>query len=164
MEGKYIHALALSDSHGNRSALEEILRRNADAEYIFHLGDNIDDARYIECRTRARVICVKGNCDMGESGNEAEEIVLMGQKIFLTHGHHYGVKYSYDRVFYAGQEREAKAVLFGHTHQQFCEFKDGLWLVNPGSAGASYDGVTGYATLLIGKMGVVPKLRRLEEW
>ena len=33
-------------------------------------------------------------------GNTEDEIVLAGQKILLTHGHFYKVKYSYDRLFY----------------------------------------------------------------
>lgn len=155
---QYIHALVLSDTHGNRSAIDTVLGKNPNMEYIFHLGDHIADARYIDQNVRARVICVKGNCDAGDVGNEEDEIVLAGQKILLTHGHPYKVKYSCDRLFYHAKECEAAAALFGHTHRQYCEYEDGLWLVNPGSAGASWDGNIYYATLLIGKMGVVPKL------
>ena len=96
------------------------------------------------------------------AGNTEDEIVLAGQKILLTHGHFYKVKYSYDRLFYHAKECGATAALFGHTHRQYCEYEDSLWLVNPGSAGASPDGTICYATLLIGRMGVVPKLRTLK--
>ena len=159
---QYIHALVLSDTHGNRSAIDAVLGQNRNVEYIFHLGDNIADARYIDQNANAKVICVKGNCDAGDAGNTEDEIVLAGQKILLTHGHFYKVKYSYDRLFYHAKECGATAALFGHTHRQYCEYEDSLWLVNPGSAGASPDGTICYATLLIGRMGVVPKLRTLK--
>lgn len=158
---EYVHALVLSDTHGNKSAIDAVLQECGAVDYIFHLGDNSSDARYIDEKTRAKVVFVKGNCDMGDVGNEVDEIVLKGQKILLTHGHLFKVKYSYDRLYYKGLEAEAKAALFGHTHKPFCEYRDGLWLVNPGSAGDSFDGVVHYATLLIGEMGVVPKLRTL---
>ncbi|WP_066684027.1 metallophosphoesterase family protein [Christensenella intestinihominis] len=159
---QYIHALVLSDTHGNKGAIDAVLGQNRDVEYIFHLGDHIRDARYIDQNTRARVVCVKGNCDVGDAGNTEDTIVLMGQKILLAHGHLYKVKYSYDRLFYHARECAAAAALFGHTHRQYCEYEDGLWMVNPGSAGASHDGNICYATMLIGKMGVVPKLKTLK--
>ena len=45
---QYIHALVLSDTHGNRSAIDAVLGQNRNVEYVFHLGDNIADARYID--------------------------------------------------------------------------------------------------------------------
>ena len=98
---------------------------------------------------------------MGEAANEFEEVVLAGQKIILTHGHLLKVKYSYERAFYYAQEHEAKAIIFGHTHRQYCEYIDGIWMINPGSAGESGSGGIEYATLLISDVGVVPKLKKI---
>lgn len=159
MESTYV--LVLSDTHGNRRAIDAVLCENRDVEYIFHLGDCISDARYIDQNTRAKVICVKGNCDAGSEGEEFTEVVVKGRKILLTHGHLYKVKYSYDRLFYKAKEQEVDAALFGHTHRQYCEYEDGIWMVNPGSAGGSEIDRVDYATLLIGKMGVIPKLKTL---
>ena len=159
---KMVRALVLSDTHGNKGVIDRALRQFADFDYIFHLGDNISDARYIEQNTRAIVVAVKGNCDMGDAGNDTEQVVLCGQKIILTHGHLLKVKYSYDRAFYYAQEQGAKAILFGHTHQPYCKYEDGIWLVNPGSAGCSYDGIERAATLMIGEVGVIPKLRIID--
>ena len=39
-----------------------------------------------------------------------------GIKIFFTHGHKWGVKYSTDRLFYKAKEIGAQIALFGHTH------------------------------------------------
>ena len=161
MTAKYVHAFVISDTHGNREAMKKALAAQTGMEYVFHLGDYVRDAKWIEGKTRARVVYVKGNCDVGESANEFEEIVLMGQKIVLTHGHLLQVKYSYDRALYYAQEHGAKAILFGHTHHPYCEYVDGIWMVNPGSAGESPDGTIPYATLLIGEMGVIPKLQKV---
>lgn len=158
---EYVHALVLSDTHGNKSAIDAVLKDCSGMDYIFHLGDNISDARYIERKSCAKVICVKGNCDVGDHGDEVEKVVLKGQKILLTHGHQFKVKYSYDRIYYKALEEKVQAVLFGHTHKPFCEYREGIWMLNPGSAGESFDGIIHYATLLIGEMGVVPKLREV---
>ncbi len=157
----YVHALALSDTHGSRSVIDQILRQFPQMDYIFHLGDNVSDARYIDQNTRAKVVSVKGNCDTGDKTAEIEEIVIRGQKLILTHGHLLKVKYSYDRAFYYAQEHGAKAILFGHTHKPYCEYEQGIWLLNPGSAGCAYDGLVSVATLMIGEKGVIPKLRTL---
>jgi len=158
---EYVHALVLSDTHGNAEAVKRVLDACPQAGYVFHLGDHVSDVRLIHENSRAHVVNVKGNCDPGEAVSEFEEVVIKGQKIILTHGHLLKVKFSYDRAFYYAQEHEAKAILFGHTHRQYCEYIDGIWMVNPGSAGESPGGEAEYATLLIGDMGIVPKLKKI---
>ncbi|MEF9988185.1 MAG: metallophosphoesterase family protein, partial [Christensenella sp.] len=90
---KYIHALVMGDTHGNKSAIDAVLRKCGEVEYIFHLGDNCSDARYIDMNCRAKLVFVKGNCDTGDAVDTLDEIVLMGQKILVTHGHLFQVKY-----------------------------------------------------------------------
>ena len=152
-------ALVVSDTHGNRSSLNQIAREYADVEYLFHLGDYAMDAEYLADELpHAKVISVKGNCDLIADAPEFEEIVIGGNKIILTHGHTLNVKYSYDRVFFYAQEHEAKAILFGHTHVPCKEYKAGIWLVNPGSAGEETAGRCSVAMLLAGSAGIVPKI------
>ncbi|MEF9863912.1 MAG: YfcE family phosphodiesterase [Christensenellaceae bacterium] len=151
---KYIKALVLSDTHGNKAAINQVLQKCGAVDYIFHLGDNASDIRAID--TTARVVCVKGNCDMGCDIPETEEVVIKGHKIILTHGHRLHVKYSYDRVNYYAHEHEARILLFGHTHMPYLEYAEGIWLLNPGSTGES-DEIC-YATFLVGDVGVIPKL------
>jgi putative phosphoesterase len=153
-----LRALAVSDSHGDRGALKNLLDQFGDVEYIFHLGDYAGDADYIAANSRARVLRVRGNCDFISDAPYHEEIEIRGQKIILTHGHKLGAKYSYDRLFYYAKERQAQAVLFGHTHVSFCEYMDGIWLVNPGSLSEPRNGPPSAARLLIGEFGVVPKI------
>ena len=56
-----------------------------------------------------------------------------GKKIFMCHGHRYGVKYGYNSIFYRGKEVGADIVLFGHSHLPIIDEHDGLILMNPGS-------------------------------
>lgn len=153
-----VRALALSDSHGDKGAISKALDRFGDVDYIFHLGDYSSDAEYVAEQSKARVITVRGNCDYISDDPYFEEVVIRGQRIILTHGHKLGAKYSYDRLFYYAQEREAKALLFGHTHVPYCEYMDGIWLVNPGSISEPRSGLPSAARLLIGAFGVVPKV------
>jgi putative phosphoesterase len=56
--------------------------------------------------------------------------------ILACHGHAYGVKSDLYRVTLRGQERNARIVLFGHTHQAYQTDDGQIMLFNPGSAGA----------------------------
>lgn len=153
-------ALAVSDTHGNRQILPQIARQFPDVRYVFHLGDGVRDAVWLaDHMPDSTVVNVKGNCDWSSECNDFEELTIAGQKIVLTHGHLLQVKYGYDRLLYYAQERNAQAVLFGHTHQAYIERVDGIWLINPGSAGEPRGGAQPtVAILLIGEVGIVPKL------
>lgn len=153
-----VRALALSDSHGDNKAIQKALDLFGDVEYIFHLGDYASDAEYISEHSRAKVLSVRGNCDFLSEDPYFEEVVIRGQRIVLTHGHRLGAKYSTDRLLYYAQAHEANAILFGHTHVPYCEYADGIWLVNPGSVAEPRGERPSAARLLIGEYGVVPKI------
>ncbi|MGI6153454.1 MAG: metallophosphoesterase [Christensenellaceae bacterium] len=155
---KSLVALAVSDTHRNTTMLNKIVSRFTDVDYVFHLGDNVSDAHYLQERMQAEVIYVKGNCDFDSNAPGFAEVFLLGQKIILTHGHTLKVKYSYDRALYYAQEHEAQALLFGHTHRAYTEYINGVWLINPGSAGEGRAQKESAARLLITKMGIVPKI------
>lgn len=159
----FIRTVAVSDTHHNRKALKEIVRCFSDMKYLFHLGDNVADAHYLaENMPNTAVISVRGNCDWGDDEPEWELITIKGQRIVLTHGHLFHAKFGYDRLEYFGREKNASAVLFGHTHVPYIEKDGGLWLINPGSAGEPRGGDPTVAVILIGTVGLVPKLIRLQ--
>ncbi len=56
---------------------------------------------------------------------------------YMTHGHNHGVKYSgTDHLLSDARKYGAKLVMYGHTHRIDCRQEpDGIWLLNPGSAG-----------------------------
>ena len=134
--------------------------RQPKAEVVIHLGDGADEAEMVKAKFPEKTFLqVRGNCDWGCDLPVEGEITLEGKKLFYTHGHAYNVKYGLYNICCAAREKKADIVLFGHTHTPYCEFEEGVWLVNPGSAGASNDGLLHYATLLIGKVGIIPKLK-----
>ena len=66
---------------------------------------------------------------------EVLQPTLDGVKFFLTHGHRYSVKYTLDALLNAAYFAGANIVLFGHTHRAVNETMQGLYVVNPGTAG-----------------------------
>ncbi len=80
-----------------------------------------------------------------------DEFVLEGKRIFMTHGHLYGVKTGLGAVLNAAVTRSADILLFGHTHRVHKELFNGMLVVNPGSVGL---GLKTYAVLEI-KHGAV---------
>ena len=125
--------LVFSDSHGMISEMEKAVFDHT-PNHIIHLGDYTSDARKLqEIFPRIPFSVVKGNCDF--SVDEPTELFLVfeGVRVFLTHGHKYGVKMDYDRLLYAAEEQNAQLVLFGHTHYQTVVHEHGIILFNPGS-------------------------------
>lgn len=127
--------LVLSDSH-------QIISRMADAvelerpDYVIHLGDCTRDAEDLRrlC-PKLPLVCVRGNCDFGSIEEDVRVAEYDGVRIFMTHGHLYGVKSGLMRCFLAAKEKQAHIALFGHTHCPYCDCEGGIWMVNPGSCG-----------------------------
>ena len=125
----------VSDSHGDRGALSNIMLmlEYKSVEGIIHLGDGYLDIEPFETAFPRGAYRVKGNCDLYGEENE-QEIMIGGVRIFITHGHRYHVKQNTDYLWMEAAAREAKAALFGHTHEQHMEERGGILLMNPGSA------------------------------
>ena len=127
--------LVISDSHGRRSTLEDVVSicSKSDApDMIVHLGDNISDARYLRQRVQQSVLAVPGNCDW--SDEQAECVVnLGGVNVLICHGHTLHVKQTLLSLSCRAQEKGVRAALFGHTHTQYSAYEYGVLLVNPGA-------------------------------
>jgi len=150
--------LVLSDTHGSKLWMEKALTAAGRIDEIFHLGDHVRDAVSLADQTKLPVSFVKGNCDFGDFPLK-EMRVVCGKRILLTHGHQLAVKYTLDRLIYAGEEANADAVLYGHTHRAYLEFSGGLLLLNPGSAAEPRDGGKHTAAILsVSPEGIVPGL------
>ena len=67
------------------------------------------------------------------------EIEYAGKRIFFSHDHPYIVKFGYENIIAEAKRRNADIVLFGHTHNQYTEYLDGLYIMNPGSVGMNGD-------------------------
>lgn len=155
--------LVLSDSH---SALS-FMRRCIDAiqpDMLIHLGDYVKDADAIaEEYPDIPFYRVPGNCDLFRLQQPMADIVkptIYGRKFFLTHGHLHGVKSQLIRLVSDARASGADVVLYGHTHEAYCEqLEDGLWIMNPGSCGY-YGGSVGLIEM---NMGEIHRCRILKD-
>ncbi len=135
--------LIFSDSHGRVGDMLDAVEREK-PDRIFHLGDLIRDADDVAAAyPHIPVDRVVGNCDGWTSGAEALEVTAGGVRFLLVHGHSQHAKSGIAGLLRAGWERKADVVCFGHTHQPYLERQsDGMWLVNPGTAGGVYRSAT----------------------
>lgn len=120
----------VSDSHGNKGRIEQVLEKG-DYDYFFFMGDGINDLglySYV-----SQVYAVSGNCDyFGGEPNE-KIITLCGKKILITHGNKYGVKSGLGLLYDYARSINADLVFYGHTHRQQIDNIGGIYFVNPGT-------------------------------
>ncbi|RNA70249.1 metallophosphoesterase family protein [Alteribacter keqinensis] len=124
-------AMIISDSHGWRSELKEVIdRHRSEVDMVIHCGDSELETEAPELEG---VHTVRGNCDF--TGKFPEERVdeAKGIRVFSAHGHLLNVKMSSLQLKYKGQETEADVVCFGHSHVPEAFVEDGMLFVNPGS-------------------------------
>ena len=104
----------------------------------FFLGDGLRDIAALSDKyPDLPVYSVRGNCDFRSDVSNAIICNVGGVSIFATHGHLYSVKYETEFSTLAEHAKDAGAdiALFGHTHWQHLSEKNGVMLLNPGSAG-----------------------------
>lgn len=148
-----------SDSHGNLSHMVEAAARTK-PDRIFHLGDGWRDAQALHARfPDIPLDQVAGNCDLRPVGPIEKVIDVAGKRLLLCHGHTYGVKRTLLNGLYAAREQGADLFLFGHTHRPFCETRQGVILLNPGSIGDSTR--PSYAVVCVKNGEWEPELLRL---
>lgn len=136
--------IAVSDTHGRLSALEEVLERCLTADAVLFLGDGlreVDAARTLY--PNMNIMAVRGNCDLGAvEAAPAMSILCAGEhKVLYTHGHLLGVKHGLGGLLAAARENGADIALFGHTHCRYMGYEDGIYVLNPGSAAQPRDGL-----------------------
>lgn len=130
--------LVFSDSHGELSYMKAAIEREK-PDRILHLGDVIRDAERLaewlqKDRPGVAVEMVRGNCD-GWYGDapEEKELFFGTKRVWMLHGHAYGVKMGDGMLVSEARSRGADVVLYGHTHVPKCEW-NGLWVMNPGTS------------------------------
>jgi len=127
--------LVFSDSHGMVGFMQRIAEKE-NPDMIFHLGDLESDCD--GAFANIRVVKVRGNCDF-HSFEEKERILEFGpSKIWMTHGHLYGVKNGLASLLKHGEELGANVILYGHTHRRYLLETDRYVVMNPGTPDSSY--------------------------
>ena len=126
--------LVVADTHRDAFALRAAILKQPKAEVVIHLGDGVEEAADARDSFRDRMfLIVRGNCDWGSTLPAEGLARLAGKNIFYTHGYTYNVKYGMYEVVEAARSRKADILLFGHTHEAVTEYRDGLYVMNPGS-------------------------------
>lgn len=131
--------LIFSDSHSAISFMRlcmEAIKPDA----VIHLGDYYDDGEVIkEEYPTTPMYQVPGNCDKYRLPAFVPEILVDrvgGAELYMTHGHKHNVKLGIWALVRDARAAGCAAALYGHTHVSDChQEEDGLWVVNPGSAG-----------------------------
>lgn len=125
--------LIVSDTHGRDHYLIKTIEKVSPIDLLIHLGDFEEDEENIKAIAPCPVELVSGNNDFF-IGLPREKIIQIGKyRIFMTHGHRYGVNYSSSTVIETAIRNNANIVMFGHTHVPMIDLSGSVWLVNPGS-------------------------------
>ncbi|HYG56510.1 MAG TPA: metallophosphoesterase [Symbiobacteriaceae bacterium] len=131
-----VRIAVISDTHGHLENLSKVQAELGRVDWLIHAGDFLRDAAPLAKRLGLpsdRVRAVVGNCDYPITEPVQDLFELEGVRILLTHGHHFGVKHTLDRIYYRAQEARAAVVVFGHSHMAVNAPERGILLFNPGS-------------------------------
>ena len=124
--------LVVSDSHHRTERLKFAFDQ-CKPDAVLHLGDNIIDAYELRWQVSGTVLyMVKGNCDYQDCEESELLLCIEGVKIFMSHGHGYGVKKGLNALIHAARKKGADLALYGHTHLAQIREMPGLTLMNPG--------------------------------
>ncbi len=151
----------VSDSHGGTLHLERFVEfcREEGIDRVFHLGDVVEDAKWLRKRLDVPLTLVAGNCDyLSHEAREARETVE-GKRLLLVHGDRYGVRCGGDRLSYYAEEQMMDAALYGHTHRSFAGYVGKVLLINPG---ALKDG--SLCVLEVSPGDMIPRILDVDEW
>lgn len=152
----------ISDSHGSKKTVENILAAREDSRHVFFLGDVTDDIEDMKTVFPDKNFYIaSGNCDFFSLYPSSGIETVGGKKIFYTHGHTLGVKHGLESLIAAAKARECEIALYGHTHTSQILYEDGLYIVNPGSCSRPRDFHPSYAVIDIEENGIMPVIINL---
>ena len=124
----------MSDSHGDLAAVRRAAEAVGAVDLWLHAGDYCADAAFLAECTGVRTVGVAGNCDgLAARFPKEEYLDLEGVRVFLTHGHAFGVKGGTDGLLDWARQMDALVAVYGHTHIPEARQSGALWVVNPGS-------------------------------
>ena len=151
--------LVFSDSHGKSSAMEQVAWDHPEADALLHLGDCERDFEGVQILFPQKIIrMVRGNCDWFSQTPVVDMLTVAGKRILLAHGHTFQVKISLEDIMAEAKNRQADIVLFGHTHVPLVDYKDGIYVLNPGSISLPRAGAPTYGVVDITEAGIVTRV------
>ena len=127
--------LVVSDNHRKLDNIYQLLEENPDISYFIHLGDSegSEDAIRTHLPKGCESYFVQGNNDFFAYLPKEIEMRLGKERLFLTHGHLYGVGFDLQGLADEARARNCSMALFGHTHSPFSRMVNAVLCINPGS-------------------------------
>lgn len=145
-----MNIVVFSDSHGDSSAMHQVLLSKPTTDVVFFLGDGIEETKELEYAfPNIDFFYVLGNCDPSGKSSLENIIKLENKYIYFTHGHNYNVKSDINTLYILGKKIGSDIILFGHTHIPYYEFREGIHILNPGSISYPRNSFASYATITI---------------
>ncbi len=125
--------LIVSDTHRYNENYLRVLERVAPIDMVIHCGD-IEGSEYAIAQSAGcPVQMVQGNNDFFSDLPREKEFQLGKYKVWMTHGHTYGVTVGNSYIKAEAKDRGADIVMYGHSHKPIVDMDDGIIAVNPGS-------------------------------
>lgn len=132
--------IVVSDTHRSFDAFDSIVQKNKNADMFIHLGDGEDEYEDVQNLNLGKEFrYVKGNNDYG-MWTMAQVIPLGIHKALATHGHRFSVWNGTDLLVAEALSNDCDIALYGHTHVRDISMKNGVYIMNPGSAYLPRDG------------------------
>ena len=126
--------LICSDSHTRLDYFQKVIYLE-EPEMIIFGGDHSTDAIDMSLvYSEIPFKIVRGNTDYFDKDTRDIEIFeVNGKKVFLTHGHLFGVKSNLNEIEKKAVSENADICIFGHTHREYMKEIDGVTYLNPGA-------------------------------
>ncbi len=127
--------LVISDTHGETSLAEKVIKKHKNIDLIIHLGDYFRDAKALHSiNPEIKFEYVYGNSDFMIGDVPSEKILeIEGNRVLLTHGHRYSVKWGIEKLEAKAKNENIQLLLFGHTHISQVVYGPRYIILNPGS-------------------------------
>lgn len=158
--------LVISDTHKKLNTAIKVIEM-VKPDRVLHLGDHALDAEDLQSIFDKIIFdYVCGNCDFNDYDTPKDKIItLMGKRIWLTHGHLYGVKYSTEHIHRLSVERDVDVALFGHSHIPYLGYEGNRIIMNPGSISEPRGGSSpSFGVLEIDSKGALhPTLKKIKK-
>lgn len=114
--------------------MEMALWANEDCDCVVFLGDGYMDWNIVNTHIFKESHAVRGNCDSVLSRLPWNEVVAAEDiNVYLTHGWREHVKFGTETLVAEAKKNGCALAMFGHTHEQYEDYVDGVRLFNPGS-------------------------------
>ncbi len=160
-----VHVGILSDTHIGKLTepfIQQVKQSFQTCHAIIHAGD-LTDVSILDEFEDKDLYCVCGNmCNQTTQQQLPTErlVEIQGKRIGITHGH---TIYPLNEGELIARFPTADCIVFGHTHQPFCQHIAEILFINPGTfrPTSPYGSPGTYAILEIDKNGMKASIHQL---